>query len=451
MGKRISLSIVLLTAIVISLAFHSSVLAQELSKYDYIEYHTTAEGKEDFGTYDPINPKSVFYTDEEKVAIVFAFNRLDGTVDLEFDFYKDGSYVTGWTEQTKGDGRRHSYDFKAHFANFPVSDLAGDWEVDTYIDGNYAFTDEFSIVSFGKYDYIDYHTMAEGTLDYYPYDPINPKSVFYTDEGRIVLAFAFNRLDGRVDMEFDLYQDGLYVTTYEGWAEGDGREWFYAFTADFVDLPVKDVAGDWYIEAYIDGEYMFTDKFSIVDYYYNGGYDENESFFTMLIVTIMFYLVYIVPYIVVQAILKKRLRVKSMMVGGTLVFVFFIFILILASDGDGPTGTETVYLIIGAVIMLLILRFFEAMYPGKKKETPEKAPAPPPPQPAPVEKKEKPKPAPPAPEPKPEKKIEKEPAKKSGPMKNCPYCKGKLSELNFYKLKSGNDVTCEYCGEIISS
>lgn len=53
-------------------------------------------------------------------------------------------------------------------------------------------------------------------------------------------------------------------------------------------------------------------------------------------------------------------------------------------------------------------------------------------------------------EPKPEKKIEKEPPKTSGPMRSCPYCKGKLSELNFYKLKSGNDVSCEYCGEIIS-
>ncbi len=50
----------------------------------------------------------------------------------------------------------------------------------------------------------------------------------------------------------------------------------------------------------------------------------------------------------------------------------------------------------------------------------------------------------------PEEEAKKEPRRKSGPMKSCPYCSGKISELNFYKLKSGNDVTCEYCGEIIS-
>ncbi len=35
--------------------------------------------------------------------------------------------------------------------------------------------------------------------------------------------------------------------------------------------------------------------------------------------------------------------------------------------------------------------------------------------------------------------------------KKCPNCGGDLGELNFYKLKSGNDVTCDYCDVIISS
>ncbi len=43
-----------------------------------------------------------------------------------------------------------------------------------------------------------------------------------------------------------------------------------------------------------------------------------------------------------------------------------------------------------------------------------------------------------------------EPKEKKGLMRKCPYCNGKLSELNFFKLKSGNDTPCEYCGEIIS-
>jgi len=54
---------------------------------------------------------------------------------------------------------------------------------------------------------------------------------------------------------------------------------------------------------------------------------------------------------------------------------------------------------------------------------------------------------------KPEPKIEvqKEARKKPDPSTKCPFCGGKLSELNYYKFRSGNDVTCEYCGEIISA
>lgn len=32
----------------------------------------------------------------------------------------------------------------------------------------------------------------------------------------------------------------------------------------------------------------------------------------------------------------------------------------------------------------------------------------------------------------------------------CPNCGGDITELDFYKLKAGNDVKCEYCGTIIS-
>ncbi len=437
----------------------SSVLA--LTKYDYIEYHTMAEGKEDFGDYDPINPKYEFETDEGVAVLVFAFNRLDGYVDLEFNLYKDENYVTTYDGWADGDGRRWAYDFNIYFEDLPLSDVTGAWEVNTYIDGEYAFTDEFFIMPSliggdeplsEKYDYIDYHVMAEDTQDYYPYDPINPKSVFYTDEKQATTAFAFNRLDGRVDFEFDLYQDGNYVTTYDGWAEGDGRDWFYKFTISFSELPVSYVEGAWQIDTYIDGEYAFTDEFKVVESYtpINGYYEEDESFWTMLVVAVMFYLFYIVPYIVFQAIRKEGIRYRTMMIGGTIIFVFFIFVLIPASGGEGPTGGETRDLIIGALFTIGVLRFFEAMYQGKKEEKPEKAPAPS--KPTPVEKEKIPEPEPPAP-PAPELKeeIKKEPPKISGPMKNCPYCKGKLSELNYFKLKSGNDVTCEYCGEIISS
>lgn len=126
---------------------------------------------------------------------------------------------------------------------------------------------------------------------------------------------------------------------------------------------------------------------------------------------------------------------------------------------------------IGTILLVLIIGAIGAHFKTEKSPIEER--------PKEVKKKEEekpitepiePKPAPPKPEqpvekpepveekpkvqevePKPEKKIEKEPSKKSGPMRSCPYCKGKLSELNFYKLKSGNDVTCEYCSEIISS
>jgi len=46
--------------------------------------------------------------------------------------------------------------------------------------------------------------------------------------------------------------------------------------------------------------------------------------------------------------------------------------------------------------------------------------------------------------------------KESAPPKNkdarkCPNCGAELSELNFYKLKAGDNTKCEYCNVIISS
>ncbi len=35
--------------------------------------------------------------------------------------------------------------------------------------------------------------------------------------------------------------------------------------------------------------------------------------------------------------------------------------------------------------------------------------------------------------------------------KKCPNCGGTLTELNFFKLKAGNDAKCDYCNVIISS
>lgn len=32
----------------------------------------------------------------------------------------------------------------------------------------------------------------------------------------------------------------------------------------------------------------------------------------------------------------------------------------------------------------------------------------------------------------------------------CPKCDGKLSELSYYKLKSGESTECEFCGERLS-
>ncbi|MFQ5975707.1 MAG: hypothetical protein ACE5J5_05285 [Candidatus Hydrothermarchaeales archaeon] len=33
--------------------------------------------------------------------------------------------------------------------------------------------------------------------------------------------------------------------------------------------------------------------------------------------------------------------------------------------------------------------------------------------------------------------------------RKCPNCGAKLTDLNFYKLKSGTDTRCDYCDEII--
>lgn len=35
--------------------------------------------------------------------------------------------------------------------------------------------------------------------------------------------------------------------------------------------------------------------------------------------------------------------------------------------------------------------------------------------------------------------------------KKCPSCGENISEINFYKLKSGNDAVCESCGNMIES
>jgi len=43
------------------------------------------------------------------------------------------------------------------------------------------------------------------------------------------------------------------------------------------------------------------------------------------------------------------------------------------------------------------------------------------------------------------------PSKPLKTPKKCPSCGGNFSAVNFYKLKAGNDVTCEYCEELIES
>jgi len=48
-------------------------------------------------------------------------------------------------------------------------------------------------------------------------------------------------------------------------------------------------------------------------------------------------------------------------------------------------------------------------------------------------------------------KVVVESKEKTTVVRKCPYCNGRLSELNYFKLKSGNDTTCEYCGEMISA
>ncbi len=46
---------------------------------------------------------------------------------------------------------------------------------------------------------------------------------------------------------------------------------------------------------------------------------------------------------------------------------------------------------------------------------------------------------------------ESQPSKKGKGIQDCPNCGGALSELNYYKLKSGTDVKCEFCNKFIQS
>ena len=165
---------------------------------------------------------------------------------------------------------------------------------------------------------------------------------------------------------------------------------------------------------------------------------DTELIKVSLFAVLIFYSIFALVYFVFQKIRGKKVRPKTVIIGGSL-FLFFFVIIISESEGY-PTAEETIYMVFWSLVIIGLLRSLESKPQSREKEEPT---------PEPKEKVEE-KPEPPAPDPKPEKKIEKEPPKTSGPMKRCPYCKGKLSELNFYKLKSGNDVTCEYCGEIIS-
>ena len=82
-------------------------------------------------------------------------------------------------------------------------------------------------------------------------------------------------------------------------------------------------------------------------------------------------------------------------------------------------------MVIGILSIILLAIILEVAFRGKKKTA------------------EKPKPSSKViPEPKIPSKVAVE--------QKCPYCGGELSELSFYKLKSGNDVKCEYCGAMIS-
>ncbi len=251
------------------------------------------------------------------------------------------------------------------------------------------------------------------------------------------------------------------------------------------------------------------------------------------IFNLIFYSIFALVYFVVQKRENKRVRPKTIMIWGTL---FVVFSVIMISESKGyPDAEETTYMILGALVIIALLGFWEFRSPDKEEEPPamvarpkhqkiiellkfgighsniktrittlfvivwilfwirslysailngslgfsfiqistsliivsvllifapfiilrwyleSKMSAASEPwegigKTKPTEKVE----AMPEP-PEPEEAAKKESWRKSGPMKSCPYCSGKISELNFYKLKSGNDVTCEYCGEIISS
>lgn len=138
------------------------------------------------------------------------------------------------------------------------------------------------------------------------------------------------------------------------------------------------------------------------------------------------------------------------------------------------SGSSQNYYIYGFLGIVIVVIFF--IITGKGDKKPKKS------KPKPIKKevtKEKPKeehkPEPPKPEkpierpepkeekpkvqekeePKPEvkstvKEAEQKQGITSGPLHNCPYCGGELSELNYYKInKAGETVKCEFCGKMI--
>lgn len=148
-----------------------------------------------------------------------------------------------------------------------------------------------------------------------------------------------------------------------------------------------------------------------------------------------------------EKIKRKEVHWNSLYIILGFLPVYTLLVAFLGIFGGSPTT---------GIVLASLIGIIGAYIKTRKEESLQKTGTSPPPKPAtskPEKTKEEPKP-----EPKPEKIVEEikptikpDPPKERNVYRNCPSCGGKISKLNFYKLKAGESAECDFCGDMIVS
>ena len=207
---------------------------------------------------------------------------------------------------------------------------------------------------------------------------------------------------------------------------------------------------------------------------------EGIPFLAILLGSLIIYLFFIVPYWIFQKVRNKKIRFRSIVIGGSgsiLIISFYQAIIYWNYGEEYDSVAEgfffdyfSNFLIVIIIINILAYYIMRGTYPWKEEKPstittkPEQTITESKPKPKQIVEESKPSTKPEKtleePEPassKPEQPVEKpmpeeekyEPKKKATQLEKCPHCSGELSELIHYKLKAGDSAQCEFCSKMI--